>query len=72
MQERLSSIWKLSFPGTVHARAESVANRGYPQYGFMPALARRHLGRLQSESYCERVISFLGKVANDRTVAANH
>ena len=51
--------------------AESVAKRGHLQYGFLPALARRYLGRLQSESYCERVISFLGQVANDRTVAAN-
>ena len=40
-------------------------------HGFLPALARRHLGRLQSESYCERVISHLGQVANDRATAAN-
>lgn len=40
-------------------------------YGFLPALARRYLGRLMAESYCERVISYLGQVSKPQSSSAD-
>ena len=71
--EKEAELWRLikfDIAPFMLAAESHVMHRGHLMYGFLPALARRYLGRLQSESYCERVISFLGQVANDRTVAA--
>jgi hypothetical protein len=74
--EMEAELWRLIkfdiAPAMLEAELPTRHGNGVysPMYGFLPALARRYLGRLQSESYCERVISFLGQVSNDRTVAA--
>jgi hypothetical protein len=52
--------------------AEMLGAEAAPaSYGFLPALSRRYLGRLMAESYCERVISYLGQVGNPQSSSAD-
>ena len=53
--------------GEFYREAESNAER----FGLLPLLARRYIGRLLSESFCERVISIANKILTKQNTLLN-
>ncbi len=56
----LTALWAtIKFtPTDLYCKAEA----SYEVYGFLPMLARRYLGRLLAESFCERILSVANRV----------
>lgn len=58
--DRLTKLWvTIKFPTAEYYRR---AEKDFERYGFLPMLARRYIGRLLAESFCERILSVANRV----------